>query len=149
MVINIALFLNKLRNAMNIKFANMILIIVASIPLPASAGTLSPIKNHFGMCDASAAVPVGSNLFVVANDEDNILRIYKSDESGTAIYSQDLSSFLQINPKNPEADIEGATLIKNRIYWITSHGANKDGKQRPNRHRFFATDIEANDDKFS
>ena len=28
-----------------------------------------------------------------------------------------------------------------RIYWITSHGRNKDGKERPNRYAFFATDI--------
>ncbi|SFF27064.1 DUF3616 domain-containing protein [Nitrosomonas sp. Nm166] len=135
--------------AMNIKFANMIVIIFALISLSASAGTLSLVNSHFGMCDASAAVPVGFNLFVVANDEDNILRMYKSNESGKPIYSLDLSSFLQINSKHPEADIEGATFIKNRIYWISSHGTNKDGKQRPNRHRFFATDIEESNDKYS
>ncbi|WP_297326160.1 DUF3616 domain-containing protein [Nitrosomonas sp.] len=134
---------------MNKKLTAIAVTIVATIlTLPVSAGRLSSITSHFGMCDASAAVPVESNLFVVANDEDNTLRIYKNEESGKAIYSQDLSSFLQINPKHPEVDIEGATLIKNRIYWITSHGANKDGKQRPNRHRFFATDIEAIDGKF-
>jgi hypothetical protein len=135
---------------MNTKLTTIAVTIIAMIlTLPVSAGRLSSITSHFGMCDASAAVPVESNLFVVANDEDNTLRIYKSEESGKAIYSQDLSSFLQINPKHPETDIEGATLIKNRIYWITSHGANKEGKQRPNRHRFFATDIEAIDGKFS
>ena len=47
------------------------------------------------------------------------LRIFKRDKSGDTIYSQDLSSFLQIDPKHLETDIEGATLIKNRIYWIT------------------------------
>jgi len=126
-----------------------ITIVITILTLPVSAGTLSPITTHYGMCDASAAIPVGTNLFVVANDEDNTLRIYNNDEPGNSIYSQDLSAFLQINPKHPEADIEGATLINNRIYWITSHGANKDGKERPNRHRFFATDIETIDGKFS
>ncbi len=135
---------------MNKKLTLMAVIFVATIlALPVSAGTPSSITHHYGMCDASAAVPVESDLFVVANDEDNTLRIYNNDESGKAMYSQDLSSFLKIIPKHPEADIEGATLIKNRIYWITSHGANKEGKQRPNRHRFFATDIEAIDGKFS
>lgn len=28
-----------------------------------------------------------------------------------------------------------------RVYWITSHGRNKDGKPRPNRYRFFATTV--------
>ncbi|PSJ16424.1 DUF3616 domain-containing protein [Nitrosomonas supralitoralis] len=125
-------------------------IVITILTLPVFAGTLSPIIQHYGMCDASAAVPVGTKLFAVANDEDNTLRIYKNDESGNSIYSQDLSSFLQTHPKHPEADIEGATLINNRVYWITSHGANKNGKERPNRHRFFATDIEKTiDGKFS
>lgn len=124
-------------------------IIATILALPVDATTLAPIIRHTGMCDASAAVPLGSNLFAVANDEDNTLRIFKRDKSGEAIYSLDLSSFLQIDPKHPEADIEGATLIKNRIYWITSHGANKEGKERPNRHRFFATDIETSGDKIN
>ncbi len=103
------------------------------------------IVNHAGMCDASAAVPVGHSLFVVANDEDSTLRIYRRDESGDAIYSKDIFADLKIDLKDdPETDIEGATLIGKRIYWITSHGTNKDGKQSPSRHRFFATDIETN-----
>jgi hypothetical protein len=32
--------------------------------------------------------------------------------------------------------------VGNRIYWIGSHGRNKEGKYRPNRHRFFATEVE-------
>ena len=121
---------------MNIKLPTIAITIIAAAlalsVLPVTANTLTPIIRHTGMCDASAAVPVGSNLFVVANDEDNTLRIYKRNKSGEPIYSQDLSSFLQIDPKHPEADIEGATLIKNRIYWISSHGASKEGKERPN-----------------
>ena len=40
--------------------------------------------SHFGMCDASAAVPVGDTMFIVANDEDNLLRVYHADISGLA-----------------------------------------------------------------
>ena len=135
---------------MNIKLPAVVITIIAlTITLPVAADTLSPITRHFGMCDASAAVPVAPDLFVVANDEDNTLRIFQRNKSGESLYSQDISSFLQIDPKHPEADIEGATLIKNRIYWITSHGSNKDGKKRPNRHRFFATEIEIIDGQFN
>ncbi len=134
---------------MNIQPFTLAIAIIATILAPSViAGTSSPVTKHFDMCDASAAVPVGSDLFIVANDEDNILRIYKRDEPGEPIYSQDLSSFLEIDPKHPEVDIEGATLIKDRIYWIASHGANKDGKERLNRHRFFATESEIIDGKF-
>ena len=99
------------------------------------------------MCDASAAVPVGSGLFAVANDEDNVLRVYARDESGGPLVTFPLNSFLQIEDKHPEADIEGATRIGNRVYWITSHGASKKGKDRPNRRQLFATELPAQSDK--
>ncbi len=135
---------------MNIQSSTLaVTIFITILALPVDAGTHASVTEHSGMCDASAAVAIESNRFVVANDEDNILRVYKWNESGEPIYSQNISSFLHIDPKHPEADIEGATLIKNRIYWITSHGANKDGKKRFNRRRFFATEIEINDNEIN
>jgi hypothetical protein len=102
---------------------------------------LSPPIAHSGMCDASAAVALGADLFVVANDEDNILRVYRRDEAGGPVASFPLDAFLDLEPDHPEADIEGAARVGDRIYWITSHGRNKEGKKRPNRRRFFATDV--------
>jgi len=92
-----------------------------------------------GASDASAAVAVGEDMFVAADDENNVLRIYKTSKGGLPFLSYDMTEFLDIEPEYPEADIEGATMIGPRIYWITSHGRNKDGKMRPNRYRFFAT----------
>ena len=94
-----------------------------------------------GACDASAAVAVSEDIFVVADDENNILRIYETSKAGLPVGSFDMTSFLDIEPEHPEADIEAAAMIGRRIYWITSHGRNKDGKLRPNRYRFFATDV--------
>jgi hypothetical protein len=94
-----------------------------------------------GASDASAAVAVSENMFVVADDENNILRIYETGKTGQPVGSFDMTSFLGIEPNNPEADIEAATKVGRRIYWITSHGRNKDGKLRPNRYRFFATEL--------
>lgn len=127
---------------MNLKVSTAAVAIVATAIVPLASAD-APVK-HYGMCDASAAVAIGSDSFVVANDEDNILRIYKRDKSGDAVASQDLTAFLKIDPKSPEADIEAAARIGDRIYWITSHGANRNGKYRPNRRRFFATDIDSN-----
>jgi len=93
-----------------------------------------------GASDASAAVALGPDMFVVGDDENNILRVYRT-EGGLPVYSYDLSGFLKTETEHPEADIEGATRIGQRVYWITSHGRNKDGKLRPNRYRFFATDV--------
>jgi hypothetical protein len=93
-----------------------------------------------GMCDASAAVAINDRLFVVANDEDNVLRLYRRGEPGQP-QQVDLSGFLGAGGKHLEADIEGAARIGDTIYWIGSHGQNRDGKDRPNRHRFFATKV--------
>ncbi|MHC4327577.1 MAG: DUF3616 domain-containing protein [Planctomycetota bacterium] len=92
-----------------------------------------------GASDASAGVAISSDMVVVADDEDNLLRVYEVGTGGMPVFSYDLTVFLGIEPEHPEADIEGATMIGSRIYWITSHGRNRDGKMRPNRYRFFAT----------
>ena len=124
---------------MNLKLFTTAVAIVATVIAPLAS---ADIVTHSGMCDASGAVPVGASSFVVGNDEDNTLRVYNRDQSGEPVSSSaDLSEFLGIK-KHKEADIEGATLIGNRIYWITSHGTNGEGEARPNRHRFFATNIE-------
>jgi len=100
-----------------------------------TAGTLV----YRGSSDASAAVALAKDMFIVADDENNTLRVYKTTKGGLPLFSYDMTEFLDIEPKYPEVDIEGATIIGRRIYWITSHGRNKDGKTRPNRYRFFAT----------
>ncbi len=100
------------------------------------------IRFFSGMCDASAAVWITNQIFAVANDEDNVLRLYSLSQNSAPLRSINLSSFLHIIPKHPEADLEGAAREGDWIYWIGSHGRNKEGKFRPNRHRFFLTRIE-------
>ena len=99
------------------------------------------VLAYRGMSDASAAVAIDEDMFVVADDENNVLRVYKINGSYFPVYHHDLTRFLKIAPEHPEADIEGATTIGNTIYWISSHGRNKSGKMRPNRYRFFATSV--------
>jgi hypothetical protein len=99
----------------------------------------SPAILHAGCCDASAGVAVTSNLFLVANDEDSLLRVYRRDRSGPPVQSFQAGAFLDVDPRRPETDLEGATRVGDRIYWITSHGRNRDGEERESRHRFFAT----------
>ena len=101
--------------------------------------------QYTGMSDASGAVAVSSNLFLVVDDEENKLRLYRSDQGGPPVKEFDLSGFLEVRGKSLEADLEGAARIGDRAFWIGSHGRNKDGKDRPNRCRFFATDIKLSD----
>ena len=96
--------------------------------------------------DASASVALNDRLFLIADDEKNILRIYDIKKQGTPVAEYDANPFLKTFGDSPEADIEAATTHGKRIYLITSHGRNKDGKIRPNRQRFFALDFEIKDD---
>ncbi len=105
------------------------------------AAQLSAAVTYNGMCDASAAVSFGTNYFVVANDEDNVIRIYRRHPGGAPVATVDVAKFLVVQGKSPETDIEGSARVGNRIYWITSHGRNAKGKNSPDRHRFFAMDI--------
>jgi len=114
-----------------------------SIAINLAFGNELAAETHVycGTCDASAAVAINQDMFIVADDENNVLRVYKTTQGGVPLFSYDMTEFLDIEPKYQEADIEGATRINQRIYWISSHGRNKDGKVRPNRYRFFATTV--------
>ena len=121
-----------------IVFVIWMFVIVSPVLCLGSSGEFLVFR---GASDASAAVAVSENMFVVADDENNILRIYETSKIGQPVATFDMTSFLDIEPEHPEADIEAAAKIGRRIYWITSHGRNKDGKIRPNRYRFFATEV--------
>jgi hypothetical protein len=109
---------------------------VAAFPQQTSAET---IEKYNEMCDASGAVALGSDHFIVANDELNVLKIYKRGKPAP-VSSVDVSKFLGTKPKK-ESDLEGAAMIGNRIYWISSHGTNAEGQPREQRRRLFATEI--------
>ena len=98
-----------------------------------------PVRVYVGLCDASAAVWLDARTFAVAGDEDNVIRVYQRDGGSAPLYSLDLSAFLQVDAKEPEADIEGAARSGELVFWITSHGRNASGKDRLSRRRFFAT----------
>src|SRR5262245_57999054 len=89
-----------------------VLLVLASqcVNSVAAAPQLSDETVYRGMCDASAAIAVAPDLFVVACDEDNILRVYRRGNA-EPVSQTDLTEFLEIKPDNPEADLEGAARI--------------------------------------
>lgn len=107
---------------------------------------LRPGPTYRGMCDASAAVAVDEERFLVANDEDNILRLYHRDHPDKVIGEFDVGSHLAVEPNEPESDMEGACVLGRRAYWITSHGRNKKDKVRQSRCRLFATEASGSGD---
>lgn len=92
-------------------------------------------------CDGSAAAALPGGLFVDANDETNLLRVYRLT-GGRPVAAQSMSAFLGVSRKT-EADIEAAATLPEpegaTTYWMTSHGRDKYGQERPERARLFAT----------
>lgn len=100
--------------------------------------------NYTGMCDASAAVGLADGHFVVADDESDVLRLYKRGVA-SPVGTVDLTDHLRNREPNgdtSEADIEGAAKLGNRIYWISSLARKgSDGSFDSHRQRFFATEL--------
>ncbi len=105
----------------------------------------APILYH-GTCDASAAVLLGDRL-VVANDEDDWLRVYDLERGGDPLQRIDLFADRERPGGDRESDLEGAAVIGGRTWWIGSHGRNRKGKERPNRRVLIATRISQGDDQ--
>ncbi|WP_425276716.1 DUF3616 domain-containing protein [Streptomyces bauhiniae] len=91
-----------------------------------------------GASDASAAVDAGGGYVLVANDEDNTLRLYDGSASGAPVKSWDLSAALGASK---EVDIEGAARVGNTVYWTGSLGNNKDGEYKADRNTVFTTTL--------
>jgi hypothetical protein len=127
-----------------------VLIILCLTGTQASGMDAEPVTTLFrGASDASAAVALTEEIVVVADDETNVLRAYRIRDVGLPIWQRPLDAFLGSDPEHPEADIEAGARIGNRIYWISSHGRNKDGKIRSSRYRFFATTVRKQGDSLT
>ena len=91
-----------------------------------------------GTCDASGAVPLGPDMFVVGDDEDNVLRVYNARTGGPPVAHVDVSAALSAE-LSEEVDIEAATRVGDHALWIASHARTKAGNAAPARLRLFAT----------
>lgn len=121
----------------------------------AAAQAADPITTYRGACDGSAAVALERDRFAVADDDSNVLNVYRMGQEA-AILELDLDQFLETPKKKKlgpdgkpvfkEADIEGAARVGDRIYWIGSHGRDSDGNAEPGRSRLFATRIVSHPD---
>lgn len=96
--------------------------------------------NYRQTCDGSFGVALDGNYFIDGNDEDQGLRIYLRGADANAAKTVDVSASLGLASAD-EVDLEDAARIGDRIYVVSSHGRNKDGKLERMRYRFFALDV--------
>jgi Protein of unknown function (DUF3616) len=100
-----------------------------------------------GTCDASGAVPINRTQMIVADDENNILRLYDAEKGGDPISVTDVSGPLGLpmkgkrRPKASEMDLEAGSRLGDRAYWLASHGRDSKGEARAERVKFFATGV--------
>jgi predicted extracellular nuclease len=113
----------------------------------ATATTPATTRFHTGTSDASTAIAIDSGFMLVADDEDQALRLYDRNDSGLALNSFDFTTSLGLTqtsgtpPRPREVDIEASTRVGNTIYWMGSHSNSSGGVDRPNRERIFATTL--------
>jgi hypothetical protein len=100
-----------------------------------------------GACDASGAVALDDRRFLVADDEDNVLRVYDADRGGPPERMFDIGAELALAEPDAEADLEAAARIGNRAFFLSSHARKRSGKVDPNRFVFFGVDLTPSGDR--
>ena len=109
---------------------------------PSSTESVRTDGLFYRASDASAAVALDGERFILADDEINSLQVYYWDRPGSdPNIGTDVSSALTLDIWHPEADIEGATWFNGRVFWIASHGRSRFGDYWASRYNFFATTI--------
>ena len=117
-----------------------------SVPaVAANEFSLSTPVLFEGAVDGSAAADVGDGFFVDATDEDNEFRLY--DVTGRVAFKK-LDVGVEAAVKSAlgvenieECDLEGAAKIGDLIFWIGSHGRNKNAEEKKERQVLFATKL--------
>ena len=98
-----------------------------------------------GAVDGSAGADVGGGFFVGATDEDNKFRLYDV-KGGPSLKTLDVGVDAAVKralglKKIDECDLEGAAKIGDLIFWIGSHGRDKDAQEKKERQVLFATKL--------
>ena len=94
-----------------------------------------------GACDASGGVGLPGGRMAVADDEDNVVRIYDLSRAGEPVERIDTGLLVAGHRTQPEMDLEGSATLDGRVYFIASHGRKKSGKAAPGRLRLLAADV--------
>lgn len=97
-----------------------------------------------GICDGSTAVSPRPDRLLVAFDEDRSLHSYAL-EGGDSLGQHSLSDGLDL-PGDRELDLEASVQVGETVWWLGSHGRNRDGEARPSRKVLFTTNRPSADD---
>lgn len=107
------------------------------LALTALPATRSQASEYIGICEASAGAFLDDRHFAVASDETNVLQLYERGKPGRIGGGIDLTGFTTFD----KSDLEGAAVVGDRVYWISSHSFNGQREDKAKRKVFFATRI--------
>jgi Protein of unknown function (DUF3616) len=110
-------------------------------------------KKYLGISNPSGAIALNNTLLVIADDEDNKLRIYDRNIVEKPVQTIALSSVFKgkiADGEDLEIDLESGAEIEGTYFWIGSHSSSRTGETRLARHRLFAVNIKlGSNDKFT
>lgn len=99
------------------------------------------ITQYAGISNPSGAVALDNKLFIVGDDEDNLLRVYDRNRFDKPIQTLSLRNIFKSVIKDGEdleVDIESMATINHVLFIIGSHSTSRTGEHRPTRHRLIA-----------
>jgi len=99
------------------------------------------ITQYAGISNPSGAVALDDKLFIVGDDEDNLLRVYDRNRFDKPIQTLSLSDIFKgviKDGEDLEVDIESMATIHHVLFIIGSHSTSRTGEHRPARHRLIA-----------
>ena len=107
----------------------------------ASSAPTSPSGRYlYESSDLSSAVDVGDGHAIAVSSEDNVVRLYKKDESGRPVKTFEFTdSTTGIGSSN--ADLESMARVNDTLYVLGSHGNNSSGEAKPARRVLFTAAI--------
>lgn len=109
--------------------------------------------SYSGISNPSGAVALNKDLFIVADDEDNLLRIYDRKLLTKPLQTIKLSTVFKgciADGEDLEIDLESAAEIGGTVFWIGSHSTSRTGEFREARHRLLAVKIKSGvNDKYA
>jgi len=124
----------------------LVIILSACAAVSAAEFSISTTPILFeGAFDGSAGCDVGGGFFVGATDEDNELRLYEIT-GGPPHKTLDVGVDAAVKSalglkKVKECDFEGAAKMGDLIFWIGSHGRDKDANKKRERQVLLATKL--------
>lgn len=94
---------------------------------------------YYGISDASTAIDVGEGYMLLAGDGDNLIGLYRQDESGTALRVWDFTADEQLGAT--PVRIEASARHEDTIVWVGSHANAPNGDAYVRSRVIFGTTV--------